>query len=277
MPLSHHSKKGTPTMGGVMILGTIIISYILASIILQQEIEDINNNIIPIGILTIYYFAVGFIDDISKIRNKNSGIKALTKIFHQFVGAALSILFLKIEPSFFLPIFGKILVNQYIYYILSTIIIVSASNAFNITDGLDELATLSALPVILAIYIMSGNWISSAIGAGLIGFWFYNRKPAKIFMGDCGALPIGGLMGLICIIEKIEFFVILASFIFVIELASSLIQIGSYHLLKRRVFKMSPLHHHLECNNWTEEKIVMTFAILSLCFSTIAVFLWIKS
>ncbi|MEO0114899.1 MAG: phospho-N-acetylmuramoyl-pentapeptide-transferase [candidate division WOR-3 bacterium] len=296
VPERHKAKSGTPTMGGLMILSTIIISVLLFA--------DLTNHYILLGLLTLVWLGgIGYLDDYIKIRcHRPRGLTKRVKLISQ-LGLALLIglvLYffplspdLKTKTNFLL--FKNVILNFGIFYIPFVILVlVGSTNAVNLTDGLDGLAvgllsTAAATYAFLTyaaghskiaqylniIYVPGAGEMAifafAVIGAGL-GFLWFNSYPAEIFMGDTGSLPLGGLIGLMAIICKQEILLLLVGGVFVIEVVSVIIQVVYFHLTKgKRVFRMAPLHHHFELLGWHEAKIVTRFWILSLLFGLLAI------
>lgn len=290
-PESHQVKVGTPTMGGVVFIFSTIVATVLTA--------KLNNFYVASGLLTICLFSlIGIKDDYSKItNNKNdAGLSARAKLILQFLSALVVCVIILVyghstelySPFFKLPIFDMGLFAIALWML----VIVAASNAVNLTDGLDGLATV---PSILAFFTLSvivyitGHAIFSsylllpnikltgeltimgaAIIGSLIGFLWYNSHPAQIFMGDSGSLPLGAFMGYMAIVAKSEILLILIGFIFVLETVSVILQVGSYKLRQKRVFLMAPIHHHFEQKGWKENKIIVRFWIISFMTNLIA-------
>lgn len=287
-PQSHLSKKGTPTMGGALILVAISVATLLWA--------DLSNRYIWIILgTTIAFGLIGFLDDYLKLVVGNSrGLPARWKYLLQSIAglaAALLLyytarvpgettLFLPFLKGFALPLSGLGFVT------LSYLMIVGMSNAVNLTDGLDGLAIMPAAMVAGALGIFayaSGNVIfanylaipaipgagevlilaGAIVGSGL-GFLWFNAYPAQVFMGDIGALALGAALGLMAVIVRQELVVLIMGGIFVIETASVILQVASYKLRGKRLFRMAPIHHHFELKGWAEPKVIVRFWIISL-------------
>jgi phospho-N-acetylmuramoyl-pentapeptide-transferase len=281
----HGYKEGTPTMGGVFIILSIFLTILLWA--------DLTNKFILLSIFTCLYLGIlGSIDDLFKIKRKSSkGISAKVKLFWQMILGLIIGVFLYLDPEFplnlSLPFFKKVVINLGLFYILfSTIVIVGTSNAVNVTDGLDGLAIGCVIIAALAIGVLSyisGHmkfseylflpyikdsgeltvFCGSILGASL-GFLWFNCYPAEIFMGDVGALALGGTLGVIAIFIKKELLLLLLGGVFVIEALSVVLQISSYKLRKKRIFKIAPLHHHFQFLGWQESKIIVRFWIIAI-------------
>ena len=290
-PNSHQEKIGTPTMGGIV--------FIFATIIASLFTVKLNNFYAAGALLTLILFSlIGFKDDYSKIvKNANSaGLKPNTKLMFQILSSLIVVFVLFLyghstelyTPFYKFPLFDLGIISV-VFWIL---VIVATSNAVNLTDGLDGLATVPSimsfvtLSVIVYIcghaifssYLLLPNIktsgelviIGTAMIGSLIAFLWYNCHPAQVFMGDSGSLPIGALMGYMAIVAKSEILLILVGFIFVIETVSVILQVGSYKLRQKRVFLMAPIHHHFEEKGWKENKIIVRFWIISFMTNLIA-------
>lgn len=277
-PKHHHKKSGTPTMGGLFIMITIVAGILLFSWPLSQAMKLLLFLFIGTGI-------VGLIDDVLIIkRGKNQGLYGYQKIIGQLTVAVIFAVFL-IKSGFHEDV-GLTLVqlhfdNPILYGLLAILIIVSASNAVNLTDGLDGLAAGSLVMAFLAYLFLSaqmqnpGLFTTSLIALGaLLAFLFFNYHPAKMFMGDIGALSLGALFGGMALFTHTEFLLILIGGVFVIETLSVIIQVASYKLRKKRVLKMSPLHHHFELSGWTEVQIVWAGWLFAFFFGVLGVLLY---
>jgi len=290
-PDRHQDKASTPTMGGIIF----VLSTILASIL---TIDFSNMYAIGALVTLILFSLIGFQDDFAKIKkNENlAGLKARTKLFLQIVSALIVAAFLCIFVGFntelYVPFIKNPVLDMGSYsIILWVIVIIAASNAVNLTDGLDGLATvpsimaLGTFSIIIYItghakiseYLLMPNFmvgevsiISTALMGALTGFLWHNCHPAEIFMGDSGSLTIGAFLGYLAIITKSEILLLLIGSIFVIETLSVILQVGSYKLRKKRVFLMAPIHHHFEMKNWAENKIIVRFWIISALSNIIA-------
>ena len=272
----HAQKAGTPTMGGLLIVGTAVISAILSLFM-----ESAFSTILILSLITIVlYCYTGYQDDIKKIHKKqNKGLSARGKLALQIIVALLPALYMVYVDKTAINIFNiwNIDLGAILYPIFAIFVIIGSSNAINLTDGLDGLAggcsflafaTLSALCQIneytgLAI-------ISAAIAGSCLGFLYFNKFPAKIFMGDTGSLALGGALGTIAILSKNEFWLLFIGIIFIIETLSVIIQVTSFKTTGKRVFKMSPIHHHFELCGWKETRIVYTFWGITFVFCILA-------
>ena len=284
-PSSHLHKTGTPTMGGLLILSSLVITTFL-----WADLE--NKYILYLLFITISFGVIGFIDDYKKLKKSKKGMSAKSKIISQFfVAGLLSVaMFNNIdslaEQQFIIPVFKHIIVDLGIFFIpLTILVIISTSNAVNLTDGLDGLAIMPIVLVSGALGIfayLSGNmnfseyllipyiessgeitiFIGAIIGSGL-GFLWFNTYPAQVFMGDVGALSLGAAIGLVAVIVRQEVVLVIMGGIFVLEALSVIIQVLSFKYRGKRVFLMAPFHHHFEKKGWAEPKIVVRFWIIS--------------
>lgn len=280
-PESHNPKAGTPTTGGVFI----IIAALLASVTTLFMAEKFTDSAWIILITFLFYALAGFQDDFLKIKgHENKGLSARGKFLRQIIIALLPIFYaIQMYGSFGtqLSIGNYVIDLGWWYPILAVIAITGASNAYNLTDGLDGLAASTGVPAFVAcsaIALLSHYdyiaIISAAMAGALLGFLKYNKPKAQVFMGDTGSLAIGGLLGTLAIMGKFELYLIILAGVFVIECLSVMIQVTSFKLTGKRVFKMSPIHHHFELCGFTERQIVKGFAIASCIFSALAVLLF---
>lgn len=288
-PQSHLSKSGTPTMGGILILGSIIISALLWA--------DLSNKYVWVVLTVVFsYGVIGFVDDYRKVIRKDpKGLIAKWKYFWLSV-VALSVAFFlyytqqsATETQLVVPFFKDVMPQLGVMFILLTyFVLVGTSNAVNLTDGLDGLAIVPTMMVAGALAIfayVSGNvqfsgylnipYIPAAselvivctaiFGAGL-GFLWFNTYPAQVFMGDVGSLALGGALGIIAVLVRQELVLFIMGGVFVMETVSVILQVGSYKLRGQRVFRMAPIHHHYELKGWPEPRVIVRFWILSLIF-----------
>ena len=293
-PESHFKKTGTPTMGGLLILSSLIISTLLWA--------DLGNRYIWVVLsVTIGFSLIGFFDDYLKIKNKSSdGLSSKQKIIFQSVVALLAMSYLYFsaeiipETSFIVPFFKNLIIpmSPFVFILTGMFVLVGSSNAVNLTDGLDGLAILPSVLIGGALgliaYAMGNQLISdylylphlplsgelivfcgALIGSG-IGFLWYNTYPAQIFMGDIGSLALGAILGIIAILLRHELVFAIMAGVFVMETLSVAIQVISYKTRGKRVFLMAPIHHHYELKGWAEPKIIVRFWIVTLVLILIA-------
>jgi len=273
----HAQKAGTPTMGGLLIVGTAVVAAILSLFM-----ESAFSTILVISLITIIlYCYTGYQDDIKKIHKKqNEGLSARGKLILQIAVALLPALYTQfILHTTVINIFNVWEVDiGWLYPFFTIFVIIGSSNAVNLTDGLDGLAggcsflAFSTLAALCQINSYTGLAIvSAAIAGSCLGFLYFNKFPAKIFMGDTGSLALGGALGMIAILSRNEFWLLFLGIIFIIETLSVIIQVTSFKTTGKRVFKMSPIHHHFELCGWKEQKIVYTFWGITLLFCILAV------
>ena len=285
-PSTHLSKSGTPTMGGTLILASIFISSILWG--------DLENRYLWVALgVTTLFGVLGWVDDLYKLRHQSSkGLSPLAKIFWQSLIALAAVLFLYYssenihEISLIIPFFKDISLNLGLGFVfLSYLVIIGSSNAVNLTDGLDGLAILPCVMVAGGLGLIgyaAGNTIyaeylnipflpgtgemlvfcGALVGSG-IGFLWYNTYPAQVFMGDVGSLALGAALGVIAVIIRHEYVLLIMGGVFVVETLSVIVQVASFKLTGKRVFKMAPIHHHYELKGWPEPRVIVRFWIIT--------------
>ncbi len=285
-PVGHLAKQGTPTMGGFLILFALTVATVLWA--------DLTNGYVWVALgVTITYGTIGFLDDYLKVVHRNSaGLSSKLKLGLQTaiaIAAGLWIMRLLPEPlstTLAVPFFKSLLVDLgWMFVALAVVVMVGASNAVNLTDGLDGLAivpVMIAAGVFALIAYLVGNavfsgylqihyvpgsgelavFLGALVGGGL-GFLWFNAPPAKVFMGDTGSLALGGALGAISVIIKHELVLAIVGGLFVLETVSVIVQVVSFKLTGKRVFRMAPLHHHFEQKGWAESTIVIRFWIIA--------------
>lgn len=283
-PESHMKKSGTPTMGGVMIIMSITIT---SSVIVYKFLDG------PVGyefwallFVLIGYGLLGFLDDFIKVAFKrNLGLTSKQKLIGQIVIAIIFYITLRMnEFPTYIQIPGTTIQWElgWAYALLIVFMLVGSSNAVNLTDGLDGLlagtATVSfgAFALIAAYHYPSFEIVtvfSLAVVGSLIGFLVFNAHPAKVFMGDTGSLALGAAIAAVAILTKLEIILVIIGGVFVIETLSVIIQVISFKTTGKRVFKMSPLHHHYELLGWSEWRVVTTFWLFAIIFATIGIYI----
>jgi phospho-N-acetylmuramoyl-pentapeptide-transferase len=273
-PEAHSQKAGTPTTGGVFIILAIILSSVAT--LLMAEKMDTKALII---LITLFFLALaGFQDDYLKIKGKeNKGLSPRGKLMRQILIALIPTLYAIQTYGTVVVLGSKSFDIGLLYPILSVFVITGASNAYNLTDGLDGLATSVGIPAFFAcgtIAYLSGQTVvaiicASTIGAS-IGFLKYNKPKAQVFMGDTGSLALGGLLGTLAVLGRCELLLAIFGGVIVGETLSVILQVTSFKLTGKRIFKMSPIHHHFELCGHSEKRIVIEFAITSLIFAIIA-------
>ena len=289
-PQSHVQKKGTPTLGGILILGAVICSTLLWG--------NLTNQFIWVAIfVTVGFGALGLVDDLKKLK-KGKGISMRTKLFGQTVVALIAgyylTFILQLDTHLYVPFFKNVTPDfGWFFIIFVSFVIVGASNAVNLTDGLDGLAigpAAIAFGTYLVFVYCTGNYkiaqylqipfvkgsgelaifCGALLGAGM-GFLWYNTYPAQIFMGDVGSLALGGALGTVAVIAKQEIVLAIVGGVFVMETLSVIFQVGSYRLRKKRIFRMAPLHHHFELKGWREPKIIVRFWIITVLLALLTI------
>ena len=286
-------KKGTPTMGGVLILASLTISTLLWA--------DLRNGYVwSVLLLTLGYGGIGFVDDYLKLSRRNTkGVSARAKLYGQLamgLAAATVIMLLTRDPaistSLTIPVFKEVLIPfGFAFPLVGMVVMIGSSNAVNLTDGLDGLAivpTIIAAGVFALIAYLVGNirfaeylqlhpvagvgelgvFLAALVGAGL-GFLWFNAPPAAVFMGDTGSLALGGALGAVAVATKHEVVLAIVGGLFVVETVSVIIQVFWYKRTGRRVFLMAPLHHHFEKKGWAEPTIVIRFWIVSMILALV--------
>lgn len=292
-PETHLVKQGVPTMGGILIITAVVVSTLCWA--------RLDNPLVWLTLFTILFFgAIGFYDDYRKVTKKSSkGLSARGKLFLQVAGASVVGLFIYFHPGFdghlSIPFLKNIYPDLGLFYILlAVVIIVGASNAVNLTDGLDGLAagpTVISAAVYLVFSYLAGHAVLAeylqiphipgggevaifcgAIVGGCLGFLWFNTYPAEIFMGDVGSLSLGGALGAVAIIIKQEILLAIVGGIFVMEAISVIMQVGYFKMTHgKRIFLMAPFHHHFEKKGWHETKVVVRFWIVSIILGLFAI------
>jgi phospho-N-acetylmuramoyl-pentapeptide-transferase len=290
-PKKHLEKEGTPTMGGTLILFSIAAGVLLWA--------DLTNFFIWVGLLVLFGFgAIGFVDDYLKlIRRSSKGLTMMQKMAYQILVALVASLLLYNYPTFkstlAFPFFKGFMPDLGVFYLFLVIfVIVGTSNAVNLTDGLDGLATgpvlISAGTFMVLAYLAGNVKIASylqipyvsgcgeltvfcgAIVGAAMGFLWYNTFPAQMFMGDTGSVSLGATLGVVAVMTKQEFLLAIVGGLFVLETLSVIFQVASYKLWKKRIFRMAPIHHHFELKGWAEPKVIVRFWIITIFLALLA-------
>jgi phospho-N-acetylmuramoyl-pentapeptide-transferase len=291
-PNSHLCKKGTPTMGGILVIFSVTVSTLLWANLTVDYVWIVL-------LVTVGFGLIGFLDDYSKLSNGTKGLPGKTRLLAEIAIALFISIILFMKPGFSsnvtIPFFKTMLPNiGWGYVLLSTFIIVGAANAVNLTDGLDGLAIGPALICFMTYLLFAyfaGNFrISSYLqipyvagtgelavfcgamaGAG-IGFLWYNTYPAQIFMGDVGSLSLGGALGALAVITKQEILLAIVGGVFVMETFSVIFQVGWFKISNgKRIFRMAPIHHHFELKGWAEPKVIVRFWIITIILALVAI------
>lgn len=281
-PNWHKNKEGTPTMGGIMFIFGILAASCLAFFFLAdapatEKIRYGSGLAMALG-----YGLLGFIDDYTKIvRKQNEGLTAKQKLIGQVLLAVMFLVGLQISgtlsTTLIIPFIGQIDVG-FLYYPIAVFIIVGASNAVNLTDGIDGLCSSVTFVCACGFIVMAAilkntamGFMAAALAGGCAGYFIWNCHPARVFMGDTGSLFLGGMVCALAFGLNIPLILVFAGIIYVIETLSDIIQIGSYKIRKKRVFKMAPIHHHFEMSGWSEWKIVIVFCLVGAIGAAISV------
>ena len=286
-PSWHKSKNGTPTMGGIMFILGILVSVCFLVIYYYSKYGTFaGNDLVPIiaGLLTALGFSlIGFIDDYIKVvKKRNLGLTAIQKLIFQFLVAAVFLFTLSytgfIDSSeILIPFIGEVNLG-FLYYPLALLSIVFIVNAVNLTDGLDGLASsvtsvcgVGYLIIALLIEKTLTASVSAALLGGVLGFLVYNRYPAKVFMGDTGSMFLGGMVVVLAFTMRYPGLIFLMGGLYILEALSVCLQVFWFKIFKKRIFLMSPIHHHYEKKGYSENKIVKLFSAVELIFVLVAI------
>ncbi|WP_054711189.1 phospho-N-acetylmuramoyl-pentapeptide-transferase [Bacillus sp. JCM 19041] len=279
-PKSHQKKSGTPTMGGIVI----VLSILITSLAIGGVFNEFSVELLLLMLVTIGYGIVGFVDDYLKVARKhNLGLTSKQKLVGQLLIAGLfylGLLYIDLDTFVSIPGTSIGLELGWFYPVLVIVMLLAGSNAVNLTDGLDGLlaGTGAIAFAAFAILAWSAGFIdaalfSTAITGAVLGFLVFNAHPAKVFMGDTGSLALGGAIAGIAILTKMELMLIIVGGVFVIETLSVIIQVISFKTTGKRVFKMSPLHHHYELSGWSEWRVVVTFWLVGMVFAIMGIYI----
>ncbi|MDW0111868.1 phospho-N-acetylmuramoyl-pentapeptide-transferase [Sporosarcina saromensis] len=266
-PDAHKKKAGTPTMGGLIFLSSIIITMLALSYIVE---DVLTTQTIVLMIVLAGFGVIGFLDDfIIVVMKRNLGLTSIQKLIGQIIIAIIAYFLLKMGP-FDTTVgisFTDLSIDLGIFYVAFLVFwLVGFSNAVNLTDGLDGLVagTSTIAFAVFGVYGLVYEQVDIAIfsfvvAGAMLGFLLFNMKPAKVFMGDTGSLALGGVLAMLSILVKQELLLLIIGIVYVVETLSVMIQVTSFKLTGKRVFKMSPIHHHFELSGWSERKIVIVF------------------
>ena len=282
-PTWHMSKQGTPTMGGLMFIAGIGVTLLICC---WRSILGGDFTGLYVFVFALVYGAIGYVDDYRKVRmHQNLGLTAAQKFLMQLAAAVAFLCLMRFEglltPNLYIPFFNTHLVmNWVVYLIFAAFVIVGTVNSVNLTDGIDGLAAGVTVPVALFFAVAAAWWsyeqlgvFAGAMAGGLIGFLLYNFHPAKVFMGDTGSLFLGGAVAALAFACDMPLVLIPVGIIYIAETMSDIIQVGYFKLTHgKRIFKMAPLHHHLELCGWSEVKLVGVFTAITVIFCGLA--LW---
>ncbi len=282
-PVWHRSKQGTPTMGGLMFIIGITVACLIAG---YDEMRSGQYGHMFILLFSLIYAAIGFLDDYEKlVKKQNLGLTALQKFLLQLMAAVVFVLLMRflryLPPNLSIPFIHVVVpIPEPVYFIFAAFAIVATVNAVNVTDGVDGLVTGVSIPVAVCFAAIAFTWSSMYLGVfaaalcgGLVGFLLFNFHPARVFMGDTGSLFLGGAICAMAFAIDAPLIILPLGIIYVIEILSDVIQITYFKLTKgKRIFKMAPLHHHLEMNGWSEYKLFFVFSLISAVFAVLTFF-----
>ena len=279
-PASHMAKSGTPTMGGLMMLAALLVALLWG---------NFTPHVIIALVLTVGHAVIGFIDDYIKVvMKRNLGLTAKQKFLLQFILAGAYVYFAETHirnTELWVPGINAVIDLGWGYYVLAFLLLVGTTNAVNLTDGLDGLVSFVSLPVTMVfafIAYMQGMLDLSGFSLGLtgacLGFLLFNRHPARVFMGDTGSLALGGAIAALALLTRTELLLVIVGGIYVAEALSVIIQVTYFRFSGgKRIFRMSPLHHHFELGGWPEVKVVRVFTAVSCVLSVIGLCLWLNA
>ncbi|WP_129689210.1 phospho-N-acetylmuramoyl-pentapeptide-transferase [Gottfriedia acidiceleris] len=279
-PQSHKKKSGTPTMGGIIIL----IALSLSALLISMYFDVLSTRTYVLLFVTICFGVIGFLDDYIKVvKKRNLGLTSKQKFICQVIVSIIvffAIRAMGISTSISIPGTNYSFDLGFIYVLLIIFMLVGTSNAVNLTDGLDGLVSGTAAIAFGAYAVLAYNQhqldvaiFSIAVVGAVLGFLVFNAHPAKVFMGDTGSLALGGALAAIAIVTHLEILLVIIGGIFVIETLSVMIQVASFKATGKRVFKMSPLHHHYELSGWSEWRVVVTFWFVGLLFALLGIYI----
>lgn len=278
-PKWHEKKSGTPTMGGLIFIGGTVVASIVALLI------DFNIHLLMMLLISLGFGTIGFIDDYVKVvKKQNQGLTAPQKFMLQIVLACIYIIVMNytgdLNTEIIIPFAGITWsMPWWLYIVFALIVITGTVNAVNLTDGLDGLA--ASITVVVGLFFAvaaliceswAGTVFSSAVSGGCLAFLIYNHYPAKVFMGDTGSLFLGGAITVIAVGLKMPLVLVIAGFVYLFETLSVIMQVASFKLTGKRIFKMSPIHHHFEMCGWSEVKIVSVFTLITFALCAVALY-----
>ena len=278
-PVWHKKKSGTPTMGGLIFIAGIVLSAIVG-LLVRFDLHYAMMVAVAVG-----FGVIGFIDDYIKVvKKRNLGLTAWQKLLLQTLLAAVYVIVLNqtgdLNTEILIPFTGKMLhLPWWLYIPLIFLVVLATDNSVNLTDGLDGLAASVTAIVALFFTIVgacyassAATWFGASIVGGLLAFLCYNHYPAKVFMGDTGSLFLGGAISVLAIGLRMPLILIIVGFVYLFEALSVILQVISFQTTGKRIFKMSPIHHHFEMCGWSEKKIVLIFSLVTLVLSVIGFF-----
>lgn len=277
-PKWHQKKAGTPTMGGILFIAGVTVAIAVA-LAVRYEVHLLMMLLISLG-----FGAIGLIDDYIKVvKKRNLGLTASQKFFMQAVLAIVYVVVLNmtgsLETKIIIPFWDRAVSMPWWLYIPFILIVVTGTvNAVNLTDGLDGLAA-SITTVVSLFFALAGLWLLNdstflfglAVMGGCLGFLLFNKYPAKVFMGDTGSLFLGGAVSVMAVGLRMPLILVIAGFVYLFEALSVILQVASFKLTGKRIFKMSPIHHHFEMCGWKEKKIVLVFTLVTVALCVLSV------
>ena len=280
-PNWHKNKEGTPTMGGIMFILAVVVVVVVFG---WRDMAEGNFSALFVLGFSLVCGAIGFLDDFEKIsKHENTGLTAGWKFLLQLAAAIAFLMLLRrfggLSPNLYVPFLNaQLKLNWGVYLVFAAVVMVGCVNAVNLTDGLDGLAGSVTLVVCVFFAVLSKWWKMGAVGVfagalagGLLGFLLYNFHPAKVFMGDTGSLFLGGAVCAMAFALDVPLVLVLVGIIYIAETMSDIIQVGYFKLTHgKRIFRMAPLHHHLELGGWSEVRIVLTFTGITVAFCLLA-------
>lgn len=279
-PKSHQKKSGTPTMGGLMIL----VSIVITTLVMTGKFSEPTVKTFLLLLVTLGFGFLGFLDDFIKVvMKRNLGLTSKQKLFGQIIISVIFYLVLKqndFSTAIHIPLVDYNFDLGWFYSLFIIFWLVGFSNAVNLTDGLDGLVSGTAAIAFGAFSVLAWNQsqfdvsiFAVAVVGAVLGFLVFNAHPAKVFMGDTGSLALGGAIATVAILTKLEIILIIIGGVFVIETLSVILQVASFKTTGRRIFKMSPLHHHYELVGWSEWRVVVTFWTVGLLLAVLGIYI----
>lgn len=279
-PKSHRKKAGTPTMGGIIFL----IGLISGTLIVAVKYHLVTTDTYLLLFVTVGYGLIGFLDDFIKVvMKRNMGLTSKQKLLGQLIVAVIFFVILaqtRFSTDIAIPGTSLHLDFHWVYVLLVIFMLIGTSNATNLTDGMDGLLAGTAVVAFGAYAVVAYDSsqmdvavFATAVVGSLLGFLIFNAHPAKVFMGDTGSLALGGALAAVAMLTKSELLLVIIGGVFVIETLSVIIQVISFKTTGKRVFKMSPIHHHFELSGWSEWKVVTVFWLVGLVFAVLGIYL----
>ena len=284
-PRSHLRKQGTPTMGGIiMIISIVVLSIVTSFVWIKDGLNDNIKDLVPVCLASIGFGIVGLVDDFKKLVLKNTeGLNPKLKMFGLLIIATIFTIYLsnviKLGTDILIPFTGyRITLPTWIYIPFTILVMLAATNAVNLTDGIDGLAATVHTIITVTLTIISARYeefgvatFSTIVAGSCAGFLVYNVYKAKVFMGDTGSLLLGGVISSIAIYIKNPLILLIVAIVPIAETLSVIMQVISFRFTGKRMFRMAPLHHHFELSGWRENKVVVVFGFITLVFCVLGV------